>query len=67
MNYAIGSDFKQLTTPTTRSVIVGEGTPVTFTFGDIIWDGNLKYLNVELNIISNNEGFVFLDTQNLLP
>ncbi|MGJ8744578.1 hypothetical protein [Polaribacter sp.] len=48
------------------SVIVGEGTPITYTFGDIIWDGKLKYLNVELNILSNNEGFVFLDTQKIL-
>ncbi len=48
------------------SVIVGEGTPINFTFEDINWDGKLKYLNVELNIISNSEGFVFLDTQKIL-
>ena len=48
------------------SIIVGEGTPISFTFGDINWDGKLKYLNVELNIISNNEGFVFLDSQKIL-
>jgi hypothetical protein len=48
------------------SLIVGEGTPIIYTFQDIIWDGKLKYLNVELNIPSNNEGFVFLDTQKIL-
>lgn len=48
------------------SLIVGEGTPINFTFGDIIWDGKLKYLNVELNILSNDEGFVFLDSQKIL-
>ncbi|WP_157663259.1 hypothetical protein [Polaribacter sp. SA4-12] len=48
------------------SIIVGEGTPINFTFENINWDGKLKYLNVELNIISNNEGFVFLDSQKIL-
>ncbi|AUC84529.1 hypothetical protein CW731_04090 [Polaribacter sp. ALD11] len=48
------------------SVIVGEGTPTNYMFSDIIWDGKLKYLNVELNILSNTEGFVFLDTQKIL-
>jgi hypothetical protein len=48
------------------SVIVGEGTPITNHFDDINWDGKLKYLNVELNIIDNNSGFVFLDTQKIL-
>lgn len=48
------------------SLIVGEGTPISYTFDDIIWDGKLKYLNVELDILSNNEGFVFLDTQKIL-
>jgi hypothetical protein len=48
------------------SVIVGEGTPINNTFNDINWDGKLKYLNVELNIISNNDGFVFLDSQKIL-
>jgi hypothetical protein len=48
------------------SIIVGEGTPINFTFSDINWDGKLKYLNVELDILSNNEGFVFLDTQKIL-
>jgi hypothetical protein len=48
------------------SLIVGEGTPVTNNFDDINWDGELKYLNVELNILNNNNGFVFLDTQKIL-
>ena len=48
------------------SLIVGEGTPVYASFNDIVWDGRLKYLNVEINILSNNEGFVFLDTQKIL-
>jgi hypothetical protein len=48
------------------SVIVGEGIPTTNNFSDINWNGKLKYLNVELNIISDNDGFVFLDTQKIL-
>ena len=48
------------------SLIVGEGTPVYASFNDIVWDGKLKSLNVEINILSNNEGFVFLDTQKIL-
>ena len=48
------------------SVIVGEGTPTTNSFSDVNWNGQLKYLNVELNIISDSNGFVFLDTQKIL-
>lgn len=48
------------------SLIVGDGNPINATFSDIIWDGQLKYLNVEMNILGNNEGFVFLDTQKIL-
>lgn len=48
------------------SLIVGEGTPIDYTFNNIIWDGNLKYLNVELDIHSNDEGLVFLDSQKIL-
>ena len=48
------------------SVIVGEGTPTANNFEDINWNGKLKYLNVELNIVSNNNNFVFLDTQKIL-
>ena len=48
------------------SVIIGEGTPINNTFYDINWDGKLKYLNVELNILNNNDGFVFLDSQKIL-
>ena len=48
------------------SLIVGEGTPIDYTFEDIVWDGKLKYLNVELDIHSNGEGLVFLDTQKIL-
>jgi len=48
------------------SVIVGEGTTINKTFSSIVWDGKLKYLNVELNILNNNEGFVFLDRQKIL-
>jgi hypothetical protein len=48
------------------SVIVGEGAPTNQTFDNIVWDGKLKYLNVELDILGNNEGFVFLDTQKIL-
>jgi hypothetical protein len=48
------------------AVIVGEGIPVTNNFRDINWNGKLKYLNVELNILSDNNGFIFLDTQKIL-
>lgn len=48
------------------SVIVGEGDPINFTFDNIYWDGKIKYLNVELNVLSNNEGYVFLDSQKIL-
>ena len=48
------------------SLIVGEGTPISSTFNDIVWDGKLKYLNVEINILSNNEGLIFLDNQKIL-
>lgn len=48
------------------SVIVGEGTPINFTFDDIYWDGKIKHLNVELNVLSNSEGYVFLDSQKIL-
>ena len=67
----VGIEYSEEHTLTTDengmiSVIVGEGTPTNKTFYNIIWDGKLKYLNVELNILSNNEGFVFLDTQKIL-
>ncbi len=48
------------------SVIVGEGVPVTSTFDQIAWDGELKYLNVEINIVRNNEGFTLLDSQKIV-
>ena len=48
------------------SLIVGEGTPISATFNDIVWDGKEKYLNVEYDVLSNNEGFTFLDTQQIL-
>lgn len=48
------------------SVIVGEGTPTNYTFENIRWDGKIKYLDVELNILNKNEDFVFLDTQKIL-
>ncbi|WP_341221237.1 hypothetical protein [Polaribacter atrinae] len=48
------------------SVIVGEGIPIKDTFNNIYWDGKLKYLNVELNILNNTDGFVFLDSQKIL-
>ena len=48
------------------SLIVGEGIPISNTFYDINWDGKLKYLNVELNILNDNDGFVFLDSQKIL-
>ena len=44
------------------SLIVGEGTPIRATFQDIVWDGKLKYLNIEIDILNNNDGFIFLDT-----
>ena len=48
------------------SLIVGEGTPISATFNDIVWDGEEKYLNVEMDILSNNDGFIFLDAQKIL-
>tara|TARA_B100000795_G_scaffold2375_1_gene1667 strand:- start:585 stop:1724 length:1140 start_codon:yes stop_codon:yes gene_type:complete len=48
------------------SVIVGQGKAITANFNDIIWDGKLKYLNVELKILKNNNEFIFLDTQKIL-
>jgi hypothetical protein len=48
------------------SLIVGEGTPISATFNDIVWDGKEKYLNVEIDILSNNDGFIFLDAQKIL-
>ena len=36
------------------SLIVGDGTPISFEFKNIIWDGKPKFLNVELNILSND-------------
>ncbi|OIQ38886.1 MAG: hypothetical protein BM563_05110 [Bacteroidetes bacterium MedPE-SWsnd-G1] len=48
------------------SLIVGEGRPINTSFSDIIWDGKLKYLNVEINIHSSNNGFEFLDRQRIL-
>ena len=48
------------------SLIVGEGTPISATFNDIVWDGEEKYLNVEIDILSNNDGFIFLDAQKIL-
>jgi hypothetical protein len=48
------------------AVIVGEGIPITNFFKDISWDGKPKFLNVELNIPSDNSRFSFLDTQKIL-
>lgn len=48
------------------SLIVGEGTPLISTFENIRWDGKPKHLNVAINIVSTNEGFVFLDAQKIL-
>jgi hypothetical protein len=48
------------------AVIVGEGIPITNFFKDIGWDGKPKFLNVELNIPSDNSRFSFLDTQKIL-
>ena len=48
------------------SLIVGEGEPIYSLFENIVWDGTLKYLNVEIDILSQDEGFVFLDTQKIL-
>ena len=48
------------------SLIVGTGTPTYASFSNIIWDGEVKSINVELNILDSNEGFVFLDAQDIL-
>ena len=48
------------------SLIVGSGVPLFSTFDAIVWNGTLKYLNVEIDIHSQNEGYVFLDIQKIL-
>jgi hypothetical protein len=48
------------------SLIVGSGTPLFSTFEAIVWNGTLKYLNIEIDIHSQNQGYVFLDTQKIL-
>lgn len=48
------------------SIIVGEGNPIENTFQNINWNGKIKFLDVELNIISNNDGFVALDTKKIM-
>ena len=48
------------------SLIVGEGTPISATFNDIVWDEEEKYLNVEIDILSNNDSFTFLEIQKIL-
>ena len=48
------------------SLIVGDGESEVYNFSDINWDGKLKYLKVELNILSNDLGFLLLDEQKIL-
>ena len=48
------------------SLIVGEGLSLVSSFDAIVWDGTPKYLNVEIDIVKNGEGFVFLDSQKIL-
>ena len=48
------------------SLIVGDGTPLLSSFDLVQWDGTLKYLSVEIDIHSQNQGFVFLDIQKIL-
>lgn len=48
------------------SLIVGSGTPLFSTFDAIVWNGTLKYLNIEIDIHSQNQGYVFLDIQKIL-
>jgi len=48
------------------SLIVGDGTPLFSTFDALVWNGTLKYLNVEIDIHSQNQGYVFLDIQKIL-
>ncbi|MFI1770608.1 hypothetical protein [Thalassobellus citreus] len=48
------------------SLIVGEGVPIFSSFNDIIWDGSTKFLNVEINILKDNKGYVLLDSQRIL-
>lgn len=48
------------------SVIVGAGSPISSTFDQIDWNGKPKYVEVEIDILSKNKGFEFLDSQKLL-
>ena len=48
------------------SLIVGDGVSLFSTFEDIVWNGTIKYLNIEIDILSQNQGYVFLDIQKIL-
>lgn len=48
------------------SLVIGEGIPFLSSFDAIIWDGTTKYLKVEIDIITNGNGFVALDLQKIL-
>lgn len=48
------------------SLIVGDGIPINSTFDDIVWDGEIKYLHVEIDILNDDESFVVLDHQKIL-
>ena len=48
------------------SLIVGDGTPLFSAFDALVWDGTVKYLNIEIDIQSQNQGYIFLDIQKIL-
>ena len=48
------------------SLIIGEGVPVISSFSNIIWDGTPKFLNVEIDILSNNDRYILIDSQKIL-
>ena len=48
------------------SLIVGDGTPDESDFSNIIWDGKVKYLNVELKVLDKDDEFTLIDSQKIL-
>ena len=48
------------------SLVIGDGIPVFSSFDSIVWDGTPKYLNVEIDIVKQGNGYVELDSQKIL-
>lgn len=48
------------------SVIVGEGIALENSFNTIVWDGNEKFLFVDINIVADGNEYIHLDSQKIL-